>query len=99
MAEQSKVTVSQLVEMKRRGEKIAMITCYDYPNALLVDRAGMDIVLVGDSLGMTVLGYTNTLPVTMDVTIVFVSAVTRACKRATEIKKKVHPEAGTHDFK
>ncbi|MGE5620501.1 MAG: 3-methyl-2-oxobutanoate hydroxymethyltransferase [Sphingomonadaceae bacterium] len=82
MAEQSKVTVSQLVEMKRKGEKIAMITCYDYPNALLVDRAGMDIVLVGDSLGMTVLGYPNTLPVTMDEMIVFAKAVTRACKRA-----------------
>ncbi|MHB1160118.1 MAG: 3-methyl-2-oxobutanoate hydroxymethyltransferase [Chloroflexota bacterium] len=82
MAEQSKVTVSQLVEMKRKGEKIAMITCYDYPNALLVDRAGMDIVLVGDSLGMTVLGYPNTLPVTMDEMIVFASAVTRASKRA-----------------
>ena len=82
MTEQSKVTVSQLVEMKRRGEKIAMITCYDYPNALLVDRAGMDIVLVGDSLGMTVLGYPNTLPVTMDEMIIFSSAVTRGCKRA-----------------
>ncbi len=82
MAEQSKVTVSQLVEMKHRGEKIAMITCYDYPNALLVDRSGMDIVLVGDSLGMTVLGYPNTLPVTMDEMVVFARAVTRACKRA-----------------
>ncbi len=82
MAEQSKVTVSQVVEMKRKGEKIAMITCYDYPNALLVDRSGMDIVLVGDSLGMTVLGYPNTLPVTMDEMIVFARAVTRACKRA-----------------
>ncbi len=82
MAEQSKVTVGQLVEMKQRGEKIAMITCYDYPNALLVDRAGMDIVLVGDSLGMTVLGYPNTLPVTMDEMIVFSKAVTRGCKRA-----------------
>ena len=82
MVEQSKVTVSQLVEMKRRGEKIAMITCYDYPNALLVDRAGMDVVLVGDSLGMTVLGHPNTLPVTMAEMIIFAGAVSRACKRA-----------------
>jgi len=82
MAEQGKVTIGQLVEMKRRGEKISMITCYDYPNALLVDRAGMDIVLVGDSLGMTVLGYPNTLPVTMTEMIIFAKAVTRACKRA-----------------
>jgi 3-methyl-2-oxobutanoate hydroxymethyltransferase len=82
MADQTKVTVGQLVQMKRQGEKITMITCYDYPNALLVDRAGMDIVLVGDSLGMTVLGYPNTLPVTMDEMIVFARAVTRACKRA-----------------
>jgi 3-methyl-2-oxobutanoate hydroxymethyltransferase len=82
MAEQTKVTVGQLVQMKRQGEKISMITCYDYPNALLVDRAGMDIVLVGDSLGMTVLGYPNTLPVTMEEMIVFAKAVTRACKRA-----------------
>jgi 3-methyl-2-oxobutanoate hydroxymethyltransferase len=81
MADQTKVTVGQLVQMKAQGEKISMITCYDYPNALLVDRAGMDIVLVGDSLGMTVLGYPNTLPVTMDEMIVFARAVTRACKR------------------
>ncbi|MHB1132431.1 MAG: 3-methyl-2-oxobutanoate hydroxymethyltransferase [Chloroflexota bacterium] len=82
MAEPSKVTVGQLVDMKRRREKIAMITCYDYPNALLVDRAGMDIILVGDSLGMTVLGHPNTLPVTMTEMIVFARAVTRACKRS-----------------
>ncbi len=82
MADQTKVTVGQLVQMKQKGEKISMITCYDYPNALLVDRSGMDIILVGDSLGMTVLGYPNTLPVTMTEMIIFARAVTRACKRA-----------------
>lgn len=52
--------------MKQRGEKITMITSYDYPTSLLVDRAGIDVILVGDSVGMVVLGYRNPIPVTIE---------------------------------
>ena len=81
MPKQDKVTIGDLHEKYRAGEKLTMVTAYDYPTGLLVDRAGLDIVLVGDSLGMTVLGYPNTLPVTMDEMIIFSKAVTRACRR------------------
>jgi len=80
MSERTKVTVQRLQEMKQKGEKITMITAYDYPTGVLVDRAGIDIVLVGDSLGMTVLGWDSTLPVTMDDMISHARAVTRGCK-------------------
>ncbi len=82
MSERGKVTVPMLQEMKHRGEKITMITAYDYPTAVLVDKAGIDIVLVGDSLAMTVLGYDTTLPATMDIMITHAQAVTRGCKHA-----------------
>lgn len=65
-----------------RAEKIVCLTAYDYPTALVLDRAGVDIILVGDSLGMVVLGYENTLPVTMDEMLHHVKAVTRAKPRA-----------------
>ena len=60
-----RVTTIQLGKMKQRAEKIVMITAYDYPTACLVEEAGVDVVLVGDSLGMVVLGYETTLPVTL----------------------------------
>ena len=62
----AKVTVGQLAEMKRGGEKIPMITAYDYTTAALADAAGIPVVLVGDSLGMVVLGHESTIPVTLD---------------------------------
>jgi 3-methyl-2-oxobutanoate hydroxymethyltransferase len=68
--------------MKRRGEKIAMLTAYDYTMARLMDRAGIDILLVGDSLGMVVLGYETTLPVTLDAMVHHTSAVSRGTRRA-----------------
>jgi len=68
--------------MKERGEKIAVWTAYDFTMARLLDRAGIDIILVGDSLGMVVLGYDNTLPVTLDMIIHHTSAVSRGAKRA-----------------
>ncbi|WP_337288020.1 3-methyl-2-oxobutanoate hydroxymethyltransferase [Candidatus Methylomirabilis sp.] len=71
-----------LQEMKREGRKITMLTAYDYPMALLVDRVGIDLILVGDSGGMTVLGYETTIPVTMDEMLMMTKAVTRAVKRA-----------------
>ena len=62
----TKVTVSQLAEMKERGEKIPMITAYDYTTGILADAAEIPVVLVGDSLGMVVMGYESTIPVTID---------------------------------
>jgi 3-methyl-2-oxobutanoate hydroxymethyltransferase len=72
-----KVTVLKLQAKKERGEPITMLTAYDYPTALLVERAGVDVLLVGDSLGMVVLGYENTMPVTMEEMIHHAKAVRR----------------------
>ena len=77
-----KVTVVTLREKKERGEPIVMITAYDYPSAQMVDEAGVDIILVGDSLGMVVLGYENTLPVTMEDMLRHTAAVVRGTKKA-----------------
>ena len=77
-----RITASQIKEMKKQGEKIAMITAYDYPMAKLIDEAGMPIILVGDSLGMVVLGYESTIPVTMDEMIHHTKAVVRGTKHA-----------------
>ncbi len=76
------VTTASLREMKRRGEKIAALTAYDYLFARLVDEAGTDVVLVGDSLAQVVLGYDSTLPVTLDDMIHHARAVRRGVKRA-----------------
>jgi 3-methyl-2-oxobutanoate hydroxymethyltransferase len=78
--DRKKMTLVDIQAMKREGKKITMLTAYDYPMALLEDRAGIDIILVGDSLGMTVLGYENTLPVTMEEMIHHTKAVTRGAK-------------------
>jgi 3-methyl-2-oxobutanoate hydroxymethyltransferase len=77
-----RVRTVTLQQMKREGRKITMLTAYDYPMALLLDHAGIDVILVGDSGGMTVLGYESTLPVTMDEMVMMTAAVTRAVKRA-----------------
>ncbi|MBU6423113.1 MAG: 3-methyl-2-oxobutanoate hydroxymethyltransferase [Chloroflexi bacterium] len=77
-----KVTVPEIVQMKRDGRKIAMMTAYDVAFARLVDQAGMDIILVGDSLGMVMLGYPTTVPVTMDDMVRHAAAVSRGAKRA-----------------
>jgi 3-methyl-2-oxobutanoate hydroxymethyltransferase len=79
------VTVPSLRKMKRQGEKIVALTAYDYPTARLLDEAGVDILLVGDSLGMVVLGYPNTIPVTMDEMIHHTKAVVRGTRRALVI--------------
>lgn len=78
----SKVTSSTLLEKKQKGEIITCLTAYDYPTAKLVDEADIDMVLVGDSLGMVVLGYENTLPVTMQEMLHHTRAVRRGVKRA-----------------
>jgi 3-methyl-2-oxobutanoate hydroxymethyltransferase len=77
-----KVTVRTLRRMKERGEKITMLTAYDYPMARAVDDAGIDVILVGDSVGMVVLGYPTTLPVTMDDMVHHSKAVVRGVARA-----------------
>jgi 3-methyl-2-oxobutanoate hydroxymethyltransferase len=77
MAERKKVTLPMLYKKYREGEPITMLTCYDYPTAYFQDEAGVDMVLVGDSLGMTMLGYDSTLPVTMEDMIRHSQAVRR----------------------
>ncbi len=77
-----KVTIRTLLDMKRAGEKIAVLTAYDYQMAILEDQAGVEIILVGDSLGMVILGYENTLPVTMEEVIHHLKAVSRAKPRS-----------------
>jgi len=77
-----RISTTHLVKMKARAEKIVMITAYDYPTACLVDQAGVDVVLVGDSLGMVVLGYETTLPVTLEDMIHHTRAVVRGVRRA-----------------
>lgn len=76
--ERKKVTVPGVIGMKRKGKRIAALTSYDYPTARVADEAGVDIILVGDSLGMVLLGYETTLPVTMDEMLCHVKAVSRA---------------------
>ncbi len=76
-----KITIPYLHKKKQQGEKIVALTAYDFPTAKIVDEAGIDLILVGDSLGMVVLGYENTIPVTMEEMIHHTKAVVRAAKR------------------
>lgn len=85
MSRRDKITIKTIVDMKKRGEKIATLTAYDYQTALIEDKAGVEMILVGDSLGMVVLGYENTLPVTVDEIIHHLKAVGRAKPRALVI--------------
>ena len=80
--EQKKVTIGYLQQKKEAGERITMMTAYDFPMASLVDQAGIDTILVGDSLGMVMLGYESTVPVTMDEMIHHCKAVCRGAKRS-----------------
>ena len=82
MASRKKLTLPYLFDKRTRGEPITMLTCYDYPTAYLQEEAGVEMILVGDSLGMTILGYESTLPVTMEDMIRHAQAVRRGAPTA-----------------
>jgi 3-methyl-2-oxobutanoate hydroxymethyltransferase len=77
-----RITIGEIKEMKARGEKITMLTAYDYGMAKLIDEAEIPLILVGDSLGMVILGYESTIPVTMDEMIHHTKAVARGARRS-----------------
>jgi 3-methyl-2-oxobutanoate hydroxymethyltransferase len=76
-----KLPLTELADMKRRGERIVMVTAYDHPSGRLADAAGVDVVLVGDSAAMTVLGHDSTVPATMDEMVILVRATARGARR------------------
>src|SRR5580658_10748325 len=80
-----RITIQSLQEKKAQGRPIVALTAYDYATARLVDEAGVDVILVGDSLAMVVMGYDNTLPVTMEEMLLHTRAVRRAVKHAMVI--------------
>ena len=80
-----RVTINELKEMKQNKEKIPMLTAYDYITAKLVDEVGVPLILVGDSLGMVMLGYDSTIPVTIDEMLHHTKAVARGTKKALVI--------------
>ena len=80
--EQKPVSIPQLGEWKKKGRKVTALTAYDYTTARLLDDSGIDLILVGDSAGMVMMGYENTLPVTMDEMILFTRGVRRGVQRA-----------------
>ena len=78
----ARITVADVQAMKQRGEKVVMLTAYDYPSARIADNSGVDMILVGDSLGMVVLGYDDTIKVTLDDMLHHTRAVVRGSARA-----------------
>lgn len=97
--DQTSVTVPRFVAMKSAGRKIVVLTAYDYPSAQLVDAAGVDAVLVGDSLSMVVQGHSNTLPVTLEEMIYHAEMVGRAVQRALVIVDLPFPSYHIGKFK
>jgi 3-methyl-2-oxobutanoate hydroxymethyltransferase len=83
--ERKKVTIPDILQMKKQGRKITKVNLHDYPTAVLADQAGIDIVMIGGSIGMVVLGYENTIPVTMEEMIHHAKAVVRGAKRCLVI--------------
>ena len=80
-----RITINQIKEMKQKGEKISMLTAYDYATAKIIDEVGIPLILVGDSLGMVVLGYESTIPVTIEDMLHHTKAVVRGAKQALVI--------------
>ncbi len=80
-----RITINQIRDMKQKGEKITMLTAYDYSTAKIVDEVGIPLILVGDSLGMVVLGYESTIPVTMEEMLHHTKAVVRGTKQTMVI--------------
>jgi 3-methyl-2-oxobutanoate hydroxymethyltransferase len=80
-----RVTINQIKEMKQKGEKIAMLTAYDYSTSKIIDEAGIPLILVGDSLGVVVLGYESTIPVTMEDMLHHTKAVVRGTQKSMVI--------------
>jgi 3-methyl-2-oxobutanoate hydroxymethyltransferase len=80
-----RISINQIKDMKQKGEKITMLTAYDYTTAKIIDEAGIPLILVGDSLGNVVLGYESTIPVTMEDMLHHTKAVVRGCKKAMVI--------------
>jgi 3-methyl-2-oxobutanoate hydroxymethyltransferase len=95
----NKFTVASFKESKKKGRKISMLTAYDYPTAKILDEAGVDSILVGDSLGMVVLGYEDTTRVTMDDMVHHVKAVARGTKHALVVSDMpfLSYHTGRHD--
>ena len=81
MRRQVKLPLTELVQMKHRGERIAMVTAYDAPSARLADMSGADIILVGDSAAMVMLGHDSTVPATVEEMLVLTRSVTRGARR------------------
>jgi 3-methyl-2-oxobutanoate hydroxymethyltransferase len=77
-----RLTLQEIAQAKRDGRPLVMVTAYDYPSGRIAERAGVDLVLVGDSGAMTVLGHSSTVPATMDEMLMLTAAVSRACRRA-----------------
>ena len=92
MSTDEKILPAHLRQRKDEGRKITMLSIYDYAIAGLADHAGLDTILVGDSLAMTALGYSNTVSVTLDEMLHHTRAVARAAKRAMVIRCSVAPE-------
>src|SRR5512133_1464911 len=76
------MTIVDIQKMKADGQKITMLTCYDYPTARIMDQCGVDVILVGDSVGVVVAGHENTLPVTMEEMLYHTASVMRANPKA-----------------
>src|SRR2546426_12466454 len=91
----SRVTVPELRAARERGRKIVVLTAYDYPTARILDATGVDILLVGDSLGNNVLGYESTLPVTMEVMLYHTREAARAAHHALWARAKPSPRFTT----
>ena len=83
-----RTTLADIQKMKLAGERIAMLTAYDYPSAQIAERAGVPMLLVGDSLGMVVLGHETTLPVTLDDMVRHAAAVVRGSERALIVRSE-----------